>query len=144
MSILLSITSSTCTWSIFLQRMTSGGQMSLWGPPRGVGRPTLGAHQSPQATMIHVKASKVIRHPWITLVFLLKGKRIKSHEFMGPQGCKRRAMVKRSTHTHSTSTRDPPHKRGWAHIDKDMTPMHMTMFVAWYREVGGQQGCPNQ
>ena len=28
--------------------------------------------------------------------------------------------------------------------DKDMTPMHMTMFGAWYGGVGGQQGCPSQ
>ena len=26
--------------------------------------------------------------------------------------------------------------------DEDMTPMHMTMFGAWYGGVGGQQGCP--
>ena len=25
-----------------------------------------------------------------------------------------------------------------------MTPMHMTMFGAWYGGVGGQQGCPSQ
>ena len=25
--------------------------------------------------------------------------------------------------------------------DEDMTPMHMTMFGAWYGGVGGQQGC---
>ena len=28
--------------------------------------------------------------------------------------------------------------------DEDMTPMHMTMFGAWYGGVGGQQGCPSQ
>ena len=28
--------------------------------------------------------------------------------------------------------------------DEDMTPMHMTMFGAWYRGVGVQQGCPSQ
>ena len=28
--------------------------------------------------------------------------------------------------------------------DEDMTPMHMTMFVAWYGGVEGQQGCPSQ
>ena len=29
-------------------------------------------------------------------------------------------------------------------IDEDMTPMHMTMFGAWYGGVGGQQECPSQ
>ena len=28
--------------------------------------------------------------------------------------------------------------------DEDMTPMHMTVFGAWYGGVGGQQGCPSQ
>ena len=28
--------------------------------------------------------------------------------------------------------------------DEDMTPMHMTMFGAWYGGLGGQQGCPSQ
>ena len=28
--------------------------------------------------------------------------------------------------------------------DEDMTPMHMTMFGAWYGGVGDQQGCPSQ
>ena len=28
--------------------------------------------------------------------------------------------------------------------DEDMTPIHMTMFGAWYGGVGGQQGCPSQ
>ena len=29
-------------------------------------------------------------------------------------------------------------------LDEDMTPMHTTMFGAWYGGVGGQQGCPSQ
>ena len=28
--------------------------------------------------------------------------------------------------------------------DEDMTPMHMTMFGAWYGGLGGQQGCTSQ
>ena len=28
--------------------------------------------------------------------------------------------------------------------DEDMTPMHMTMFSAWYGGVGDLQGCPSQ
>ena len=28
--------------------------------------------------------------------------------------------------------------------DEDMTPMHMTMFGAWYGGIGGQQRCPSQ
>ena len=29
-------------------------------------------------------------------------------------------------------------------VDEDMTPMHMTMFGAWYGGLGGRQGCPSQ
>ena len=28
--------------------------------------------------------------------------------------------------------------------DADMTPMHMTIFGAWYGGIGGKQGCPSQ
>jgi hypothetical protein len=72
--------------------------------------------------MIHVKASKVILYPWITLVFLLKGKGSSHMTSWAHKDANRCAMVKRSTHTHSTSTRDLPHKRGWAHMAKRGRP----------------------
>ena len=33
---------------------------------------------------------------------------------------------------------------GHLNPDENMTPMHMTMFGAWYGGVGEQQGCPSQ
>jgi hypothetical protein len=50
-----------------------------------VARPLLGPSRPCQVTMIHVKHPKVIPHPWITLVFSLKGGGFKSPRFMGPQ-----------------------------------------------------------
>ena len=72
MNIFLSITSSTCTLGICMQDSKNGDDEPV-GPHRGVARPLLGPTRPCQVTMVHVKHPKVILHPWITLVFSLKG-----------------------------------------------------------------------
>jgi len=66
--------------------------------------------------MIHVTHSQVVLKPWMHSVFLLNGERSSHMDWMSHTSSNWHAMVKRSTHTHSTPTRDPPHRRGWAHM----------------------------
>ena len=82
---------------------TIGGSTPLWGPLPS------------QAPMIHVKGLKVILHPWIKLVFSLKGVRSSHRDPWAHNQTNRRAKVEFSTQTHSTPSENPPHLRGWVH-----------------------------
>jgi hypothetical protein len=70
---ILSITSSTCTLRYFYAEDYKWRQMSRWGLHMQVAQPAYGPTRPFQGGRIHVKYPRAIPHPWITLVFCLKG-----------------------------------------------------------------------
>ena len=98
-----------------MQDITKQDEMSYGTHHRGVGRPPLWGPTPCNVTRIHDKASKVTLHPWITLVFLLKVGGSTHMDSWAHKDANRRANMTTSAHTHSTSSQDPPHQRGWVH-----------------------------